>query len=310
MDKITQVVAFQVFVMFTLIIMGYILTKKKIISKQGASDMSGILLTVVTPCVLIRSYQIKLDVTGVKGLAFSFAAAVLLHIILILLSKPYFSRVKDDEKNKIDRFASIYSNCGFMGIPLLEAALGSKGVFFGSAYLAVFNIFAWTHGLRMFSDKKTNGKLKSLILNPGIIGSMLALLLYFLQIRLPGVLNTVVGYTADLNTPLAMILIGSFLARTNILSTFKNVQMYFVALFRLIISPVAAIIMFSVINVPRVVAMSILIGASCPSAALVALFAEKKNMDSSYGSRLSSVTTLFSVITIPLMVFIADCLIE
>lgn len=310
MDKIAQIVSFQVFVMFALIIMGYILTKKKIISKQGASDMSGILLTVVTPCVLIRSYQIKLDVTEVKGLIFSFAAAVLLHIILILASKPYFCLVKDEEKNKIDRFAAIYSNCGFMGIPLLEASLGSKGVFFGSAYLAVFNIFAWTHGLRMFSNKEGSHGLKSLLLNPGIIGSAIAFALYFMQIQLPGVLNTVVGYTADLNTPLAMILIGSFLARTNILSTLKNIQMYFVALFRLILSPLAAIIMLSIFNMPKVAAMAIIIGAACPSAALVALFAEKKKMDSSYGSGLSSVTTLFSIITLPIMVFIADYLIK
>lgn len=310
MDKIASIVGIQVFVMFALIVMGYILTKTGMVSKKGASDMSGILLTLVTPCVLIRTYQTELDLNSVRGLMYAFISSIAIHIILIALSALYFCSVKDEEKRKIDRFSGIYSNCGFMAIPLLHAAFGNSGVFYGSAYLAVFNLLSWSHGIHLYAGKGEKLSVKTMIFNPGIIGTVIALALYFLQIKLPSPLLSVVNYTADLNTPLAMILLGSFLARTNIISTFKNLQIYAVALFRLILSPAAAIILFKILKIDQSIAIAILISASCPTATLAALFAEKFDMNSSYGSQISAITTLYSIVTIPLMVGLAGLFIK
>lgn len=305
MDKIASTVSIQVFVMFALIIMGYVLTKAGTITKKGASDMSGILLTVVTPCLLIRTYQTKLDSASVHALIYAFIASFVIHFVLIALSAVYFRGVKDEEMRKIDRFSSVYSNCGFMAIPLLQATFGNKGVFYGSAYLAVFNILSWSHGIRLYSGKDGTLSVKKIFFNPGIIGTMIALVLYFLQIKLPSVVMSVVNYTADLNTPLAMLLLGSFLARTNIISAFKNPQLYAVSLFRLILAPITAMLLFALFKTDRYIAMSILISASCPTATLAALFAEKFDMNAAYGSQISAVTTLYSIVTIPLAAALA-----
>lgn len=306
MDKIASIVSIQVFVMFTLIIMGYILTKTGTISKKGASDMSGILLTVVTPCVLIRTYQTKLDLASVHGLIYAFIASFVIHFILIAVSAVFFRGIKDEETQKIDRFSSIYSNCGFMAIPLLQAAFGNRGVFYGSAYLAVFNILSWSHGIHLYAGKSGSMSVKKIFLNPGIIGTLIALVLYFLQIKLPSVVMSVVNYTADLNTPLAMLLLGSFLARTNIVSAFKNPQIYAVSLLRLILAPIIAIVLFALFKTDHSIALAILISASCPTATLTALFAEKFDMNAAYGSQISAITTLYSIITIPLMAALAS----
>lgn len=300
----------QVSVVFALIVIGYVLSASKIISKTGASDMSDILLTIVTPCVLINAYQTKLDMDSLQTLAMAFAVSIVLHIVMIVVSNLYFAGIKSKEYKKINTACGVYSNCGFMAIPLLAAAFGNKGVFYGSAYLAVFNCFVWTHGIHTYSDGIEKFRLKKMILNPGIIGTVIAMTLYFLQIKLPAVLSSVVGYVADLNTPLAMLLLGSFLARTKILSTFRNPQIYAVSVLRLIIFPLIAIVIFMLIGADRTMSISVLISVSCPTAAIAALFAEKYNMDSAYAAQVSSVTTLYSLITIPVMVQLATVLIK
>lgn len=310
MNQIASIVGVQVFVMFALIIMGYILTKAGILSKKGASDMSGILLTMVTPCLLIRTYQTKLDLASVKGLLYAFVASFVIHVILIAVASLYFRRVKNEEMKKIDIFSGVYSNCGFMAIPLLHAAFGNSGIFYGSAYLAVFNLMSWSHGIRLYAGKGEKFSVKKMFVNPGIIGTLIALFLYFFQIELPDFAMSVVNYTADLNTPLAMLLLGSFLARTDIVSTFTNVQIYAVAFFRLILSPVLALALFVLLKTDTRIAFALLISASCPTATLSALFAEKFDMNASYGSQISAITTLYSIATIPFVVAVAGLLIK
>ena len=305
MEQITQTVVMQVSIMLTLIILGYILSKCRLITKSGASDMSDILLTVVTPCVLINAYQTDLDMTSLRRLGIAFLASIVIHVIMIGVSKLYFIPVKDKNTKKINMAGSMYSNCGFMAIPILGAALGQDGIFYGSAYLAVFNFFAWTHGLSMYSEGSESFSIKKLLFNPGVLGTAIAMILYFLQIRLPVMLGRVVEYVADLNTPLAMLLIGSFLARGKIVSVFKNLQIYAVSLLRLIIFPLIMIMIFKIIGADKTLAASVLISSACPAATLVALFAEKYGMNSAYASQISSATTLYSIVTIPIMVHLA-----
>lgn len=305
MNEITQAVSMQVYIMFVLIIIGYILTKKNIITRKGSADISNILLTIVTPCVLIRSYQIDMNKNLLFTLAIAFAVSLFIHIIVALLAKLYFLPIKDKEQKVLNSFGGFASNCGFMGIPLLSATLGTQGVFYGSAYLAVFNCFVWTYGIHLFANGKNGFDIKKLIFNPGIIGTAIAMLLFFFQIRLPKAIGNVVGYIADLNTPLAMLLLGSFLARVNLISTFKQPQIYAVSFLRLIISPTIAIIIFKLINTNITMSLAVIIAAACPIAAIGAIFAEKYNMDAGYCSQIASVTTIYSLITIPLMVHIA-----
>lgn len=310
MNEITQAVSIQVFIMFVLVIIGYVLTKKNVITRNGSADISNILLTIVTPCVLIRAYQIDMNKDLLFTLGIAFGVSLLLHVVMAFISKMYFSFIKDPQKQLLNTFSGFASNCGFMGIPLLNATLGDKGVFYGSAYLAVFNCFIWTYGIHMFDKGKNGINVKKLILNPGIIGTAIAMMLFFFQIKLPSVLGCVVGYIADLNTPLAMLLLGSFLARVNLISTFKQLQIYAVSVLRLIICPIIAIFIFAIIGADKTVALSVIISVSCPVAAIGAIFAEKYNLDAGYCSQIASITTLYSLITMPIMVQIATLIIK
>ena len=310
MNKITQAVSMQVYIMFILVVVGYVLTKKNIISRKGSADISNILLTIVTPSVLIRSYQMDINKDLLFTLGIAFVVSIAIHIIVAVIAKFYFFSIKDEEQKILNSFGGFASNCGFMGIPLLSATLGSQGVFFGSAYLAVFNCFVWTYGIHLFNKGKDGFDAKKLVLNPGIIGTAIAMLLFFFQIRLPEAIGNVVGYVADLNTPLAMLLLGSFLGRVNLISTFKQPKIYAVSFLRLIISPAIAIIILALVNADVTMSLAVIIAAACPIAAIGAIFAEKYDMDAGYCSQIASISTVYSLITIPLMVYIATIFIK
>lgn len=306
MNNITPIVAQQVFIMLILIIVGFILTKSNLISQKGSKDMSNILLTVVTPSVLIRAYQIDFDISVVKELGIAFALATLTHILFIVVCHYMFAPVKDEYKRKVLKFTNIYSNCGFMGIPLLSATLGEHGVLLGSAYLAMFNVITWTHGLYLFGEDYKLLSVKKLVKNPGILGTGIALVLFFAQIKLKGVAADAVGYFADLNTPLAMLLLGTYLARSNLKEALLDKSIYFVCFVRLIFLPVIAILFFKLIGVGYDMAISLILPAACPCAAMAAMFAEKFDFDPGYPSQIVSVTTIFSLATLPIMAYLTS----
>ena len=301
MESITALVTSQVFIMLILIAVGYLLARFKVVGVIGAKEMSDILLTIVTPCVMIKAYQIEFNKELFGDIIWAFILSVIIHIIAILTAHMCFIRQKNIEKKKIKMFTSVYSNCGFMGIPLLEATLGEKGVLIGSAYLAVFNLIAWTHGICMYSGNIKSLSVKQLAKNPGVIGVILALLLFFTQYKLPNTVYQTVNYVAMLNTPLAMILLGCYLERTNLKNAFKNKDIYGVSFVRLILIPCFAIVLFKLFGTTEFVASSLIMSAACPAATIGALFAAKNNMDTSLPSQIVSVTTLISMVTLPLM---------
>ena len=129
--------------MLIILIVGIVCVRIGLVSKEGSKTISNLLLMLVNPILIIMVYQTDYDPILVKGLLFSFVAAFISHILAILVSKLLF-RDKEDPNNMINQFAAVYSNCGFIGIPLINSVLGSEGVFYLTAYMTVFNILTWT----------------------------------------------------------------------------------------------------------------------------------------------------------------------
>ena len=136
-----------------------------------------------------------------------------------------FFRKEPPQRQKVLRFATIFSNAGFMGLPLVEGIVGDKGVIYGSFFIVVFNLICWTYGFRMMSGGQRMSW-KVLLLNPGIIGLIFGLPIYFLKIPIPAVLAEPVGFFADLNTPLAMLVIGSYVAKVDLHSFISDLAVY------------------------------------------------------------------------------------
>ncbi len=305
--ELGKTAALQVLIIFILIAVGFVLKKRGQVSSGGVKDMTNILLGVVTPSVLIEAYQKEFDMSLAWGLLRCVLFTILVHIVAILISTLAF-RKEETKRYRINIFCSVYSNCGFMAIPLMGALLGSDGVFFGSSYLAVFTIFYWTHGVVLYTGDKKDLSLKKAFLNPGVIGTVISLLLFITNTRLPGVLADSIGFLAGLNTPLAMIVLGTYLADVDFKKAIIRPALYGVSALRLFVIPILSFGIAFLMRLTPMETQSVLIPAACPAAAVSTLFAARYGLDAEYSAELVALTTLFSILTIPIVMGISSFL--
>lgn len=309
-------VGIQVIIIFIYMTIGFILSKTKKINTDGVKQVTNILLLIVTPCVLIKSYQEKIAEFSpdlLMGLGISALLAILIHFVAIGISSLIY-RKEESGIYKVNLFSAVYSNCGFMAIPLLSSTLGSDGVFYGSAYLATFTIFYWIHGVIVFTGTRKSITLKSAFLNPGVIGTAVAMLLFLPKITLPEIAMEAVSGIAGLNTPLSMMILGTYLANISIKKALSRPSLYSVSFLRLLFIPlVSAVLIFLlrfIFPIDTVIANAILIPAACPVAAISVLFSTKFDADAYYASELVAITTLISIATIPSVIAISSLFIK
>lgn len=299
--ELSGVIFVQVLIIFILMSIGFIFAKAKLINEKGTRQMTDILLLVVAPCVLIKAYQKEFSIDLVKGLIYATLFSVLVHIVGIVLSTLIFKK-EETLRYRVNIFASVYSNCGFMAIPILSATLGNDGVFYGSAYFAIFNLLYWTHGICVYDGSLREISIKKIVTSPGILGTLIAIILFITGIKLPYVIKESVNYIASVNTPLAMIVMGAYLTRVDFKKAMKNLSLYSVTILRLIVIPVIAVIFAKLLKLDPLIAKATLISAACPTASVTALMAAKYNLDSAYATEIVSVTTILSIISIPLII--------
>lgn len=285
-------------ILFLMIAVGYACGKCNIISDDGAKEMTAVLFWIVTPCLIISSVQ---DVAGkvrTEDLILSVVLSAVCMAVGIVFSYLLFRKQPAQRKN-ILRFAVSYSNCGFMGLPLAGALLGSEGVAYASMFIAVFNLFLWTHGVSCMKQKAEFSYRKAL-LNPGTAGLAVALGLFVFSYRLPQIFLSPMQFFAGLNTPLAMLVIGVYISEVPLKELFSDAVLYWLALARLLVIPMLCFFVLLPFHVDGTVFASILILASAPSAANSVMFAAQFGSDTRLGSKAVALTTLLSAFTMPL----------
>ena len=295
----------QLLKMLFIMLLAVICFKIGLINQEGNRNLSNLLLMVINPCVILTVYQTDYEPRLVKGLLISFAAAVIAHILAIAIARVLI-RAKDNRNYAIERFAAVYSNCGVIGIPLINSVLGSEGVFYLTAYMTVFNILAWTHGLTLLTKKFDPKCLKEGILSPIVLATLAAMALFFAQIRIPDVLLDSMTYVADMNTPVAMMIAGFSLAQTDLKKTFTHVRLYWVSFVKLLAVPFAVLIFLGFFHLDYTVAYTTLIAAACPVSATTTMMCIRLNDNYTYASEIFSFTTVLSIVTIPLVAFAAS----
>lgn len=299
----------QVVILFILIFLGFILNKTKILNDTSVKGITDVVLYIVTPAAIINSFIREFSPDLLENLGIGLIATFLAHIVFILLSL-LLIRSKEISRKKVLQFGIIFSNCGYMSLPLLQAVLGNEGVFYAATYIAVFQVITWSYGVFLMGDGLKTVTLKKAILNPGIIGFAIALLIFILQIPMPTVLRAPVSYMASLNTPLPMIIIGYHLANSNILAGLKDLNLLFSVLLKLAVFPLITVFGFYVCGLKGTMPIALTICASAPTAAISTMFAEKFGRDTSLSVTAVSLSTLLSVISMPLIANLAKHLLK
>lgn len=291
----------QVVIIFILIAVGFICSKAKLINGYGARCMTNIVLYAVTPCVMLDAFQRDFDPSMLTNLLISAAAAIGVHILSILLSRLCIHD-KDKSKKTVLRFAVIFSNCGFMCLPLERALLGDDGAFYGGIFIAVFNIVLWTYGLVMMSGSTRLLSIKNLAFNPGIIGVLAGILIFLFSIKLPGIVLAPVEFLSALNTPLPMLVIGYHLYKSNLRQALRDKKAYLAIFLRLVLIPLISLGALYLCGLRGSVLTATVIAASAPVAATTTMFASRFDKDVSVSVNLVSLSTLFSIVTMSLIV--------
>ena len=297
----------QVIILFLLIGVGFVCGKIKFLADTAVTGMTDFVLYIVTPCVMIQAFQRHFD----AALAGIFLQAVLFAIITTVIAwllARFTLHDGDIRRESVYRFSAIFSNCGFMALPLESALLGADGLFFGAAYLAVFNITVWTLGLYMMSHNKKVLSLKKLITNPGILGVVVGLILFVTSTTLPNLLETPIEYMAALNTPIPMIVIGYHLSNANLANVFRDFRAWLALAERLIIIPLLGIAVGLLMHMDATAFTSCMVGLCTPTAAMCTMFSVIYAQDSELSVSLVSMSTLLSIITMPVIIVLTQML--
>lgn len=302
MDAVS-IIAFQSAVMLILLAVGFFLRKRNFLSDETTKQLSNIIVTIINPILIFNSYQTEFNEKLIRGLGGAAVLALLSHIVFIIAAKILVRKTHGDFE--IERFSLIYTNCGFMGIPLVEATFGSEGVFYLTAYITAFNLFIWTHGAALMSGEKPSAKgLLKIVLSPAIVAIVLGLVTFFTGIRLPGIIQQPLDYLGSMNTPLAMIVSGSTIAKAGLKAAFTNKRVYLYQAVRLLILPAVLVGMFIpalFAGVQPMVISVIVIASSAPTASLTIMFAHKYGRNAEYASSCFALSTIFSMLTMPLI---------
>ncbi len=298
-----EIILNQTLIMLILIIVGIICKKTKIITDDGNKELSKLVLTVVNPIVILMAYQTDYKPQLVKNLLIAFGLSILSYIILIVAAYLLIPQ-KDGRETQIERFSAIYSNCGFMGIPLVNALFGSEGIFYLTAFLTVFNLVVWTHGIILISGERNIKNIVKVFYSPVIISIVLGIIMFFAQIRLSDIITDSLNFISNLNTPLAMIVSGVTIADTKIIKLLKKPGIYYVSFLKLILLPLILIAVFSLFNVNEQVRITVLVAASAPAAAMCTLQCIRYEKNSLYASEIFAASTILSVVTLPIIVHI------
>ncbi len=301
----------RIIIMALLMGVGIVCQKTKIINNETNKGISDIALKVATPALLVASFQQELNSERLQRLGYAAllgAIAIVFAVIMGYICLPKGKKYNEDGSGKlaIERFSAIYSNCAFMGIPLINGLYGEEGVFYLTAFYALFNIAVWTHGLVMIKGEAGLKQTLKALTSPALIGIVVGAVLFFLQITLPDVIKQTLDYAGSMTTPLGMLVAGVTIAQTNLLGALKKVKVYYISALRLAVIPVLTILLFLLLPFDGMVMGVTVAAAACPAATICTMFAISFNKDSLYAGELFAVSTVLSAGTLPLVMWIFD----
>ncbi len=249
---------------------------------------------------------------SVLGLEKSIWKAAAVMGISIIISRLFFS------KDEILCFASSFSNPGFFGIPLITAILSNGAVFYVASFIVFVNLLQWSYGVALLTAKESQEKggwkkyipsPKRLFTAPFMIACLIGLFFFFSGLKVPNIMRQCVQYIANLNTPLAMFTIGIYLAQTNVFHMLKKKKLYLLSAVRLLIIPIVSLIVLTLIPQQyEEMRMALLIVAACPVGSNVAVYAQLYDNDYVYSVETVIMSTLFSIVTMPIVVQLAQYL--
>lgn len=293
-------------VLYIIVAVGYLCDKLGIYTEETARKTVNFLLYFVASCTLINSF-IKIEATpDTVGKFFTaFGLSVATHVIAILINMFTFKN-KSDERSAVYKFASIYGNVAFMALPLAQAVLGDEGVLYCAGGAVVFNLFTFTHGVKLMSKEGTKLSVKKILINPGVIATVIGLPIFLIGFDVPYIIARPVEMLADLNTPVAMLVFGTYLSRTDLKTMVLDKKIYAVAAMKLVVLPLICMGVYYLFGLRGTLLTAVIITASVPSANNTFMFSSLYGRDAATASKTVALVSFMSILTMPVIIAITQ----
>ena len=294
----------QIIQLFLMIFMGYLIVKVRLVKDEDSKVLSKIILYLIIPCVIINAFQVDYTMDTVKGLLLALAASVMTQVLLLIIISISGKLL---HLNEVEIASVYYSNSGNLIVPIVTFILGQDWVLYGCVFMSVQLIFLWTHCKKIIS-RESSYDWKKIVLNINMISVFAGVFLFFTKIRFPEIIGNTLSSVGSMIGPLSMIVTGMLIAGVDLKKVFTNKRIYLVTFIRLVIEPIialAVIILLGMKNWHPQAENIILItymAAITPCASTITQMCQVYGNDSKYASAINVVTTLFSIVTMPLLV--------
>jgi hypothetical protein len=302
-----QVVAVSVFLLFALIFLGFFIGKRQIIRQECTPDLSNFILKVTMPVTVFCSIVDQQGSGMLGSCAVILVAAILLHAVtgIIGLLIVRILPIPDEEKG-VWIYTCMLSNNGFMGLPLALSIYGSRGMFLMALCNVVTNFVIFSVGIKLLTWKypvKERISLKKMLLNNINIAVVIGFVFYFANIPVPDAVDQLLTYISNITSGLSMIVVGLSLSRLPFRAVFEDKKMFLLAALRLLILPFAVIVILNVlpIELDQTLKSVLILTAALPASSAQSMIAEQYRTNTSAAGRAVFITTLFSVITVPII---------
>lgn len=296
----------QIVQLFLMIFMGYLIVKTGLVRDDDSKVLSKIILYLIVPCVIINAFQVDYTTDTVKGLLIAFAASVMTQVILLVVISVAGKLL---HLNEVEVASVYYSNSGNLIVPIVTFILGQEWVLYGCVFMSVQLVFLWTHCKKIIS-REASYDWKKIILNINMISIFIGVVLFFTKIRLPEIIGNTLASVGTMIGPASMIVTGMLFAGMNLKQIFANKRVYFITFLRLIAVPLIALVLIKLSNLASFSAdgnkimLIVFLAIITPSASTVTQMCQVYGNDSRYASAINVMTTLLSIITMPVMVML------
>ncbi len=293
----------QVLILYLIVAVGFIADRLHIFGQDTAKRSNDLLFYIITPVVIVQSFMtMEFDAKTAGSFVLAFVCMMGTLTVGILIAIPFFR--KSGKNSVVFKYAVSYGNMGYMALPLCQAMLGSEGVFYCSAGVVAFNILSFTHGIWLMTkgEKESAFNPKKLLFNPGVISVLVGLPFFVFDINLPEAVLSAVGHIANLNTPLAMLFLGTYIANSDLKSMFKEKNNYLVLVLKLVALPLIMLCIFKLLGLSGTILTACIISASVPSASNTVMFSAKYGKDTGTASKVVALCSVVSVLTMPVMI--------
>lgn len=304
----TLIVLQQMAVLFVIMIVGYFRSKISWLDDNAYGKLSKIVVNIMNPMLIINGVVNKDTGNDYEKIWMNLLLTAVYFILLIGLS---FLIVKilriESSTESLYRLMLIFSNVGFIGIPVISSVYGETSVIYIAFYILGYNLLLYTYGLHLVDvcagegKKQEKGVFWKKMLNPGVFACLVAIVIFVFRIKVPGPVETLVSYLGEPAVPMSMLLIGASMAQQNMKKMFTDVRMYLFLIIRLLVIPIAAALIMKNFEIDAQITGIFVLMLAMPIGSIVVLLAADQGADETCCIKGSVLSTLFSVVTIPVV---------